>query len=363
MKVITHYVTPPANWDQGLMSSSEAGFCQSTYWGKVMKRIEGAVPIFLEVIDSNDQIMAMLMILQRIPWDRYQMKRNQQIKHLLMGKNKGWLEWLDGPIFFAQDGKDRLETVKCLLNWVDDYTKKNKLYYVSVLGLSHASAYQLDEGILSMMSKHGYVPSKWATYLVDLNHSEDDLLKNLNRAAIKNIKKREKMGCEIRRLTSFNEIENFFYKPYCAFEEATGRKVMNPIGVTKILWEEDDHQYYQYYAAITADGEVIGTLAMYIFNGVATEIASSISPQALEQKIPAQDFLHWHLLLEAKRLGCHTFDLAGVAPQPANAKEEGIRRFKAKWGGEYVEYYQYNKIRHPVARIVNEYIKRRSKKH
>lgn len=82
---------------------------------------------------------------------------------------------------------------------------------------------------------------------------------------------------------------------------------------------------------------------MYIFNGVATEIASGTMPLAYELKLPAQDLLHWEMMLEAKRLGAHTFDLAGVAPLPRNSKEEGIRRFKEKWGGRYVEYYTYRK--------------------
>ena len=41
--------------------------------------------------------------------------------------------------------------------------------------------------------------------------------------------------------------------------------------------------------------------------------------------------------------GCTLFDLAGVAPEPANQKEAGIRRFKEKWGGKYVEYSRFEK--------------------
>ena len=32
------------------------------------------------------------------------------------------------------------------------------------------------------------------------------------------------------------------------------------------------------------------------------------------------------------------YDFAGVSPNPESKKEEGIRFFKGKWGGEYVEY-------------------------
>ena len=32
------------------------------------------------------------------------------------------------------------------------------------------------------------------------------------------------------------------------------------------------------------------------------------------------------------------YDFAGVAPHPANSKESGIRNYKEKWGGDYIEY-------------------------
>ena len=88
---------------------------------------------------------------------------------------------------------------------------------------------------------------------------------------------------------------------------------------------------------------VLACLGMYIFNGVATEFASSISALAYEKKIPVQDILHWEMMLEAKRMGCHTFDMAGVNPSPQTPKEKGIRQFKEKWGGRYVEYNIYHK--------------------
>ena len=111
--------------------------------------------------------------------------------------------------------------------------------------------------------------------------------------------------------------------------------------VAERMWREDRDGYYHYYVAESTEGETLATLGMYVFNGVATEVASALSPKAFEHKIPAQDLLHWEMLLEAKRAGCHTFDLAGVDPSVTDHKAAGIRRFKEKWGGRYVEYSRY----------------------
>jgi lipid II:glycine glycyltransferase (peptidoglycan interpeptide bridge formation enzyme) len=110
------------------------------------------------------------------------------------------------------------------------------------------------------------------------------------------------------------------------------------------------------------DKDILACLGMYVFNSVATENASSLSPLAYQNKIPAQDLLHWEMMLEAKRMGCHTFDMAGVNPNPQTPKESGIRRFKEKWGGKYVEYNIYHKDMMPWlnkgVRIIKPFVKR-----
>ena len=139
-----------------------------------------------------------------------------------------------------------------------------------------------------------------------------------------------------------------FYKTYKASEEYHGRQC-NPF--SKIPYEEDRNGYYHYFIAESINGSTLATLGMYIFNGVATEIMSTLAPEALKLKVPAQDILHWEMMLEAKHLGCLTFDLAGINTNPQTPKEIGIRRFKEKWGGEYVEYYTYKKEMKPFCFI------------
>jgi lipid II:glycine glycyltransferase (peptidoglycan interpeptide bridge formation enzyme) len=81
-------------------------------------------------------------------------------------------------------------------------------------------------------------------------------------------------------------------------------------------------------------------------------------PEAQQEKIPAQDLLHWELMLRSRQLGCRAFDLAGISPDPATPKEVGIRRFKEKWGGEYVEYYTFERNVVPFSKQLLRAVKR-----
>ena len=105
---------------------------------------------------------------------------------------------------------------------------------------------------------------------------------------------------------------------------------------------------YHFFVVKDKNHNILAVLAMYVYNGTATEIASALAPLSFEKKIPAQDLLHWEMMKVAKKLGCHTFDLAGFNPCPRTKKEEGIAKFKGKWGGVIKTYGNLTLYPHPV---------------
>ena len=109
------------------------------------------------------------------------------------------------------------------------------------------------------------------------------------------------------------------------------------------MFNDSNENGYSYWVAQSKDGIIYATIGLYIYDNVATQMGSIITIDALKNKIPAQDFIHWELFKYAKSQGCHIYDVAGVNPNPENRKEEGIREFKKKWGGEYTEYNIYHK--------------------
>jgi len=353
MQVLSYKSQPPLDWDNFILNSGEySGLCQSSYWARVLSRVDNSIPVFLVVINNENKILAALLFFHKTPWDRRTMKKQKGLKHYLLGNYKGWIEWLDGPVIKTKlNSMDRVKVMRLLLDEVCDYALKNRLMRSNFLGFPHISTMTKNMETKRLFKEYGYSSEKWGTFLVKLDFDEDYLWKQIDRAARKNINKCIKQGIRVTEAKSFEEFVLNFYNPYVFAENAFGRQV-DSIDVFKVMWEEDVQGYYHYYY-VKLQNDILATLGMYVFNGVATEISSSLSPKAYEMKIPAQDLLHWHLLLEAKKMGCHTFDLAGVSPNPQNSKEEGIRRFKAKWGGEYVEYYRYELIRGVIPRAVN----------
>lgn len=343
MQLKVYYGSCPPNWDDNLGNAAhEAGFCQSVCWANIICKVDNAKAIYIQVFDNNDIILSLLFF-HKIPWDRGKHKIKKGIYELLSGTNKGWLTMMDGPVFYTYDRVQTLESLNLILNWIEDYVIKNGLYKVESHGFSHQSMWAIDSDIKSIFNRFGYCSNTRATYLVDLTLDEKEIWNNLKNSAKKSIRKAKKLGVNVFKINSLEEYRKKFYLPYVEMEKAFGRKT-NPWQAEEVQWNEGHEIFYHYYIVQTNVGEIIGTLGMYIFNRTATEIASSMSKKAFTEKLPAQDILHWEMILEAKRLGCNTFNLAGINPNPTNSKEVGIRQFKEKWGGKYVEFFTYEKL-------------------
>lgn len=331
----------PSDWDREMEDMGD--LLQTTYWAHVLQKLDKMTPIFLEVLD-NDVKIARMLLFHGTPWDRkLNSIRTDLAGHIM---RQGFIRAYGAPVFFTTDTALINKGTQEIIQWIEKYAKDKKLLYIE-LNETFERHFADSEAIKQ------YEKKKWATLLVDL--SRDDLWNNIAAAARKSINKAKREDITIKKMIDVEEYINSYVKNYNSFN---GKETSNTdIEHSRIVWNQDDKQYYNYYVA-QKDGQVIGMLGMYIFNGVATEIMSALSKDAFERKLPAQDLLHWEMFQDAIEMGCHSFDLAGVNPEPKTPKDAGIRRFKEKWNGRYIEYYNYSKITQPILRAIYRTYKR-----
>ncbi len=350
MKLTFNLYTPKTQWDLFLSNEAKySSFLQSTRWARINMEIFGAIPLYLCVLEY-DKPVACLMALHY--------PGAKTVK--LTNKYSPRLEFNDGPVIFSNNVSLINTGTILLLNTIDQYCVQNKIPFITASGLSDVSRVITEPIPSEPFIDHNYNVFRWGTFIVDLHKDEDTLWMTIKRSARKSIKKARRIGVMVVQIQNLEELHSQFYQPYARFEKSFDRRV-TPWHYFASTWEVDRQENYAFYVANSADGEVLGTLGMYYFNRVATEIASSISPAAYQQKIPVQDLLHWEIMLDARRKGCDYFNLAGVNPNPTSAKEHGIRQFKEKWGGRYVEYPIFRKDLHWVPRLHN-WLKRQRQK-
>lgn len=331
----------PSGWNAELLSRpGEGRYEQSTSWAEILRALDGSMPIYLRVTEA-ERTVASLLCFQAALWNPYKDRVNRNPVHWLSGRSRGSLRWLWGPTFFGEDEAENREALKLILENVEQIGREQKVF--ELRGYITPSR---DATLVGMIGEEfvrlGYQQERGATLLVDLGVDEEQLWRTLKSSGRKAVNKARRQGVHVEEISSDKGFDEVWHASYEAFELAAGRRVYGKQWFRRV-WERGYPDTHRYYVARAEDKEPLAVLGMTVFNTVAREFNSAMSPRAFTEGIPAQDILHWEMFLEAKALGCSVFDLAGVDPDRKNGKARGIRQFKEKWGGEYVEYQRYHK--------------------
>ena len=331
----------PEGWDEfNLRAGGEANILQSLYWANVIRMLDAAEPFFI-TFEHQGKTIAQALVLKR-----YFFNRESRRKIFFLP----YLECLDGPVIIDPD-----HAVSAIEEITEFAVKLGKQCLATHIRFEppHTSRWISDTGMARVYQNFGFKVNNWATYLVNLRSPENEILEKVDKKAREKIRKASRMGVKIRKI---NDPEDFILNAGEVFR-AGGVKKAHSFSTARVIFEEDKKGFYHYYLAYDKKNRNLAVIGMYVFNNVATSISSSLSPVCRQERIPAQDSLTWNCILEARRMGCHTFDMAGVNPNPQTPKEAGIKQFKEKWGGKYVEYNFYFKDLLPVLSKIRKWIR------
>ena len=101
---------------------------------------------------------------------------------------------------------------------------------------------------------------------------------------------------------------------------------------------EELHEAGIYRVFLARFGERIGAgQTAFVWNGYVNLSGVSIATWALDEKLPANDYLQWSVLLWAQKRGCGMVDFVGAQPGSTDPKIKAIDAFKSRWGTELCE--------------------------
>jgi lipid II:glycine glycyltransferase (peptidoglycan interpeptide bridge formation enzyme) len=323
-------------WDKYLLGNKHADFLQSFYWAQLLIAAYDFKPVFLEIKDADTPVAYMLF------HEGFSYHLGHRITYRLLGPlRRFFTKYIianGGPIILDDNKTDEILT--SILAWLREYSSQNHIRSIKLTPFYYNDAYANNPSIEETFKNFGYAATKWATYLVDLNQDEESLWHYIKHSARKSLNQVMKTNLAVKKIEGYNEYIEKFFLPYNRIEKEFGRAGL-PLWYARKIKDYLPNKYYHYFYA-KINGNIVGVLGMYVYNQYASEIMSATSRYAYANKIYAQDLLHWEMFKFAKKLGCHTFNLVGVNPDPQTDKEKGIRQFKEKWGGKYIEYFIYD---------------------
>lgn len=188
------------------------------------------------------------------------------------------------------------------------------------------------------------------TVILDLKHSEEELLAGMRRQTRYEVRRADKFGITVERGNSEELFQEFHHtqmetakrqgfvppslKTLMAEREAFGEKIWIYVARTGTA---DGGKEAQGKTTTTEAGKPIA-YGLIIGDEIEVDYYEAASTE-LNRKLPGAYALLWRVMRDMKEAGYKRFNLWGIAPagQP-NHRYAGVTTFKAGFGGEIMEY-------------------------
>jgi len=324
----TIYRDAPQGWDIAVASTPCGGLFQTTDWANLLRALRGAEPLYVTVDEDGRAVARCLIIKQGLFSDV--LRRSQRLQFLLpvVHRALATFSWLHGPTLHA--GQEA-ETAVAIYDAIERLARKEGV--MSIDFTSHPTMQV--RGLEPLLVDRGYEARTVATYLVDL---QTDYVAKMHRSVGKNARKCLREGVEI--VVVQEEDLPQYYRLVSDFRQASG---MQGFSMEHFLMHQKVLGECRRLFAARFEGQFIAGLGVLAYNGLLIECEAATSSVCFERKLFANDLIKLEIMDWGKAQGFRLFDLAGVAVKPKDEKAAGIRKFKKKFGGYYVEYTSFNK--------------------
>jgi len=293
---------------------------------------------FPNISDYNKQVFHPL---QAWEWGEARKKTGVEVLRLGDGKNVYQLTIHQLPITNHRIGylPRSVFPTKDVLDFLYDYGKKNKIVFIKIEPYEEKSKIKdqrsktqiKDQKLIK--SKHPLFP-EW-TQILDLNKSEDELLKSFHHKTRYNIRLAEKKGVVIKEMSNDYGFE-IFSKLY--FETCKRQKYFGHTAkYHKIVWDSLKKDIARILIAFYKDIPLAAyeifcfkDICYYPYGGTSLEY----------RNLMASNLLMWEAIKLGKKLGAEKFDMWGSLPPNYEPKHSwsGFTRFKEGYGTKFVEF-------------------------
>jgi serine/alanine adding enzyme len=189
------------------------------------------------------------------------------------------------------------------------------------------------------LERNGYKYLDYLNFIVDTTQPKDQLWKRLHESVRRNIRKCERRGLQVRTLKTAASVDLLY-----EFLESTYIRASVPLA---------DRSLFEAAQAILQPEDMVDLVAVYdgdtplaaymalIFKG---RIYFWYGGSVRMPGVWPVDQLHWHEITQCSDQGWDYYDLGGAGWPDV---PYGVRDYKAKFGGELVNYGRYRKVHSP----------------
>ena len=328
--------TAPPEWDARLCGRTDGSWRQSTHYGEYKRQFYNEEPVYL-VARCGDRIVAQLLAFFTHPYGWSLYRRDASFLAPLCQTLAPWFYCLEGPVVFADEFY--AEAHRALYGWLVEEAMGRGCIGGSAIPSYYAESYPAQRASLrEVMAEQGFDRHDKATLVVDLAPEPDELFANLKKEARNKVRRAEKQAIEIVELRDDPESLERLYR---AMDETARRNGVAPVSMRMLRQSSWTHCYDRDLSrgfASLASGQLLSTQMAVAFNGILSLGGVSYTDYSRANKLYGNDLVQWHIIRWGRENGYRLVDFSGIAPRAASEKLQAIHAFKAKWGGQRVEY-------------------------
>ncbi len=235
---------------------------------------------------------------------------------------------------------------KTVLSFFSDYCKKNKIIFVKIEpDVEKSSNNETMKQFNNLtISSHPLFPS-W-TQILDLNHTEDELLKSFHSKTRYNIRLAEKKGVVVKEMSDLDGFEIFskLYFETCKRQKYYGHTPK----YHKIIWENLKKNIAHILIAFY-DNVPLASYELFYFKNTLYYPYGGTSIQ--HRNLMASNLLMWEAIKLGKKLGATKFDMWGSLGPDYDPSNDwaGFTRFKEGYNTKFVEFVgSYDLVINPI---------------
>jgi lipid II:glycine glycyltransferase (peptidoglycan interpeptide bridge formation enzyme) len=196
--------------------------------------------------------------------------------------------------------------------------------------------------IAEKIQKNDFTLKKWGTIIIDLEKTEDELWTNIKKETRKIIKKTSNSGCKTYLCQSDNEFKEY----YMLLKKSRNQMKFQtaPYNAAYKQWKIMHPENYHVFLIRDSKNNLLAGMGILYTADYMIEVAAARSEKSKEKHIYANDLLKWEIIKWGQKNKIKYYDLAGINPNPEHgSKDEAIKKFKEKWGGQYYDWYYFEK--------------------
>ena len=300
---------------------NKGSFLQCSGWGELQHR-SGRKMFKLLVQDQEEILLSALVLKYPEPF------------------KKSYLYIPYGPVFNSNITEQKAkEAFALLLEKLKERAEKEDAMFLKV----ELDDLKIDLGLEGL----GFIKSEKdaqarETLIMDVTQDEDVILKNMKQKTRYNIKVAQKHGVEVMEPENKKQAFDNLYDLMKATEKRNGFS-LHPKNyyqnMSDMFLGKEGVISQKIYVA--KKGETVlasalvsfhGKRATYLFGGSSDEYKNVMAPH----------LLHWHIIKDAKNMGCTEYDWWGIVTEKTRDDKKsvwsGFSRFKLGFGGNVVEY-------------------------